>query len=111
ITWLLEPIRPRASVTTKWSGTMQHPLHNSKVGDTLMTFVHFAYHWTYMTLVFADLQTTRVGTVAGGSGDHILFNVMTHTLAGQSGVGDHGLEGIQKFCDMHECRNKCKNLG
>ncbi|KAJ3911434.1 kinase-like domain-containing protein [Lentinula edodes] len=111
ITWLLEPMRPRASVTTKWSGTMQHPLHNSKLGDTLMTFVHFAYHWTYKTLVFADLQTTRVETVVGGSGDHILFDVMTHTLAGQSGVGDHGLEGIQKFCDMHECRNKCKNLG
>ncbi|KAJ3993927.1 kinase-like domain-containing protein, partial [Lentinula boryana] len=109
ITWLLEPMRPKALATTKWSGTMQHPSHNSKVGDTLTTFVHFTYQWTYKTLVFADLQSESGGVT--GSGDYVLFDVMTHTLAGQSGVGDHGLEGIQKFCDMHACSNKCKNLG
>ncbi|KAK7438440.1 hypothetical protein VKT23_018052 [Stygiomarasmius scandens] len=42
ITWLLEPIR-NASTTKKWSGTMNHPSHTNKVGDTLHAFVHFAY--------------------------------------------------------------------
>ncbi|KAF8824200.1 hypothetical protein HHX47_DHR8000161 [Lentinula edodes] len=56
IVWLLEPMRPRTA-TKKWSGTMQHPGHNSKVGDTLTSFVHFAYQWTYETVVFADLQS------------------------------------------------------
>ncbi|KAJ3991959.1 hypothetical protein F5050DRAFT_1580486, partial [Lentinula boryana] len=57
ISWLLEPMRPRGIEPTKWSGTMQHPEHNSKVGDTLTSFVHFAYEWTHQTVVFADLQS------------------------------------------------------
>lgn len=56
IVWLLEPMRP-AKQPKKWSGTMQHPDHNSKVGDTLTSFVHFAYQWTEKGVVFADLQS------------------------------------------------------
>ncbi|KAE9403508.1 hypothetical protein BT96DRAFT_1080110 [Gymnopus androsaceus JB14] len=59
ITWLLEPLRPKTE-TQEWSGTNQHPEHNSKVGSTLTTFVHFAYEWTHKTVVFADMQCKTI---------------------------------------------------
>ncbi|KAJ7230476.1 hypothetical protein GGX14DRAFT_384416 [Mycena pura] len=33
----------------------------------------------------------------------ILFDPMTHTIAGNSGIGDFGLEGIKSFFHDHEC--------
>ncbi|KAJ3780281.1 kinase-like domain-containing protein [Lentinula aff. detonsa] len=94
---------------TKWSGTMQHPEHNSKVGNTLTSFVHFAYEWTHQTVVFADLQTSKVGSENGGT--NILFDPMSHTLGGNSGVGDHGNTGIQQFLRSHHCEKRCRELG
>ncbi|KAJ3747078.1 kinase-like domain-containing protein, partial [Lentinula detonsa] len=94
---------------TKWSGTMQHPEHNSKVGDTLTSFVHFAYEWTHQTVVFANLQTLKVGSENGGT--NILFNPMSHTLGGNSRVGDHGNTGIQQFLRSHHCEKRCQELG
>ncbi|KAE9397802.1 hypothetical protein BT96DRAFT_789121, partial [Gymnopus androsaceus JB14] len=110
IIWLLEPMRSTTRQPNKWSGTMQHPAHNSKVGDTLTCFVHFAYQWTEKTMVFADLQTMRVGDPESGGEWQVLFDVMTHTLGGDSGVGDHGLKGIQEFVNMHQCNKKCNDL-
>ncbi|KAK7435411.1 hypothetical protein VKT23_019673 [Stygiomarasmius scandens] len=63
ITWLLEPIR-NASTTKKWSGTINHPSHTNKVGDTLHAFVHFAYQYTQNFVVFADLQTAMYGSAS-----------------------------------------------
>ncbi|KAJ7279456.1 hypothetical protein C8J57DRAFT_1570189 [Mycena rebaudengoi] len=45
-----------------------------------------------------------------GDGIQVLFDVMTHTLDGSSGVGDHGKTGIQTFLKKHECANRCENL-
>ncbi len=59
IAWLLEPLRI-GNIVTKWSGTMQHPLHNSKVGVSITSFVHFAYVFSLNTIVFADLQSKPV---------------------------------------------------
>ncbi|KAJ3999268.1 hypothetical protein F5050DRAFT_1709887 [Lentinula boryana] len=58
-----------------WSGAMEHPLHNNKIGDTLTTFAHFTYQWTYKSLVFADLRSTEDITNL-----YILFDPMTHTI-------------------------------
>ncbi|KAJ3969764.1 hypothetical protein EV361DRAFT_963860 [Lentinula raphanica] len=109
IGWLLEPMRPKTAITKKWSGTMQHPEHNNKVGDTLTSLVHFGYSWTHKSLVFADLQTTKIGGTTGGL--YVLFDVMCHTMVGDSGVGDHGLEGIKTFVGTHICEKKCRDLG
>ncbi|KAE9390096.1 hypothetical protein BT96DRAFT_761649, partial [Gymnopus androsaceus JB14] len=108
ITWLLEPLRPKTE-TQEWSGTNQHPEHNSKVGSTLTAFVHFAYEWTHKTVVFADLQTMTMGSVEGTC--NVLYDIMSHTIGGDSGVGDHGLQGIQKFVEQHKCNIKCVGFG
>ncbi|KAJ7762670.1 hypothetical protein B0H16DRAFT_1455696 [Mycena metata] len=54
----------------------------------------------------------KVKTVVNedGEGMEVLFDVMTHTLNGSSGVGDHGKTGIQNFLKKHICVQRCVNL-
>lgn len=40
----------------------------------------------------------------------VLFDPMTHTLNGNSGIGDFGLEGINAFIRDHQCSEICKCL-
>ncbi|KAF9251019.1 hypothetical protein L218DRAFT_1065832, partial [Marasmius fiardii PR-910] len=49
VVWLLEPMR--TGTPKKWSGTLQHPSHQGKLGVTLTTFVHFTYEWSQKTIV------------------------------------------------------------
>lgn len=56
ITWLLEP--RRASSVEKWSGTLEHPPHSDKAGNTIDAFMHFSYIYSQQSLLFADLQST-----------------------------------------------------
>lgn len=83
---------------TKWSGTLAHPNHNGNlVGTTICAFAHFAYIFSQRSVVFADIQgvfnqsavtrslTSHIGTqtqLSPGVEGLILFDVMTHTVAG-----------------------------
>ncbi|KAL0062900.1 hypothetical protein AAF712_010221 [Marasmius tenuissimus] len=64
--WLLEPLRATTAPTTKWSGTMQHPTPTGMLGATMTALAHFAYKYTHNTIVFADLQSTRIAADKGG---------------------------------------------
>ncbi|KAL1942642.1 hypothetical protein VTO73DRAFT_4882 [Trametes versicolor] len=114
VVWLIEPRRSR--VVDKWSGTLDHPYHKDKLGATLDAFVHFGYEYSQSTLVFADLQTSkgllrpRDGREPGEKG-HVLFDIMTHSQAGVTGVGDHGEDGIRNFLSKHLCNPICEELG
>ncbi|KAJ7488724.1 hypothetical protein B0H11DRAFT_1912874 [Mycena galericulata] len=46
-----------------------------------------------------------------GEAVQVLFDVMTHTLDGSGGVGDHGKTGIKTFLEKHDCGNRCNRLG
>ncbi|KAL0955299.1 hypothetical protein HGRIS_004188 [Hohenbuehelia grisea] len=108
VTWLVEPKRPMS--VTKFSGTL---VHNSRRKDTcsqtVLAFAHFVFGFSKQTLVFADLQGTH-SQVKGRDG-LVLFDVMTHTIDGNSGMGDFGKKGIQTFVDQHVCNSICKALG
>ena len=54
IVWLLEPMR--GSSIERWSGTLKHPNHDNKVGQTMDAFMHFSYVYSQHTIVFADIQ-------------------------------------------------------
>ncbi|KAJ7109627.1 kinase-like domain-containing protein [Mycena crocata] len=99
IVWLFEP--RRSSKVKRWSGTNEYPAWNqNKLGSTLNAFSHYAYLFSQESTVLADLQTTAIDEQ--GQGIEVLFDVMTHTLNGASGVGDHGKPGIQTFLDKHD---------
>ncbi|KAK7001195.1 hypothetical protein R3P38DRAFT_2559268, partial [Favolaschia claudopus] len=40
----------------------------------------------------------------------VLFDPMTHTVGGNSGIGDFGLEGINSFIRDHSCGDVCNRL-
>ncbi|KAJ7100704.1 kinase-like domain-containing protein [Mycena belliarum] len=104
ITWLLEPLR--ASTIERWSGTLDHPMHADKPGKTMDAFMHFSYIYSQRSRLFADLQSQS----ASGNRASILFDVMTHTVAQDSGVGDHGLTGITAVLAGHICDTMCEGL-
>ncbi|KAJ7475381.1 kinase-like domain-containing protein [Mycena galericulata] len=107
IVWLLEPLRNPS--VTHYTGTMEHPAGRGQLAHTLSAFVHYAFQWSEGNLIFADIQGSsgRLSTNAMGI---IIFDVMTHTPEGDSGVGDHAVKGIEKWRDQHDCNSFCKSL-
>ncbi|KAH7889504.1 kinase-like domain-containing protein [Phlebopus sp. FC_14] len=105
--WLVEP--RRTTTVIKFSGTMQHPSTNDKRGITIAAFAYFVFEFSGHKLVFADIQGSPM-TVDGRDGI-VLFDVMTHTDAGHSGIGDHGKEGITSFIRQHKCDYICTGMG
>ncbi|KAF9522684.1 kinase-like domain-containing protein [Crepidotus variabilis] len=105
--WIVESWRAKA--VTKFTGTLNHSsVRADSLSQTVHAFAHFSYLFTKGEMVFADLQ----GTPAFNNGESvtILFDVMTHTLHGDSGIGDHGEEGIQSFLETHTCGEICAGL-
>ncbi|KAJ7573523.1 hypothetical protein C8J56DRAFT_903326 [Mycena floridula] len=107
VTWLLEELRPKGC--KRWSGTNNHPVQHSKLGTTLNAFAHFAFLYTNNTVVLADLQTSPARD-HHGKAINVLFDIMTHTINEDSGVGDFGPDGIAIFVDLHECVDHCRGL-
>ncbi|KAJ7580004.1 kinase-like domain-containing protein [Mycena floridula] len=106
ITWLLEP--ERSTRTKRYSGTNEHLTHNTKDGSTINAFQHFVYLYSQKGLVFADIQTSPSGDPANLA--DVLFDVMTHTVGFNSGVGDYGPGGIRDFLYQHKCVERCTKL-
>ncbi|KAJ7900789.1 kinase-like domain-containing protein [Mycena leptocephala] len=108
VIWLFEP--RRSSEVQHWSGINEYPAWNrNKLGSTLNAFAHCAYLLSLESTVFCDLQTA-MAINENGDGIQVLFDIMTHTLDGSSGVGDHGKTGIETFLTKHKCGNRCCNL-
>ncbi|KAJ7799065.1 kinase-like domain-containing protein [Mycena olivaceomarginata] len=93
----------------KYSGTLDHPRYSDKQGATINAFQHFSYLYSNNTLVLADIQASESHNPLSKAS--ILFDLMSHTLDGTSGAGDHGKEGIKTFVDQHECVQKCTLMG
>ncbi|KAK6984688.1 kinase-like protein, partial [Favolaschia claudopus] len=109
ITWLIE--RERGDVQLrKYSGTLDHPSYSDKQGATINLFQHYVYLFSRKTLVLADIQASE--SQDKHSHPSILFDLMSHTINGESGAGDHGEQGIKSFVDQHNiCVQKCAQMG
>ncbi|KAJ7026381.1 kinase-like domain-containing protein, partial [Mycena alexandri] len=110
VTWLLE--RERGNVQfRKYSGTLEHPRYSDKQGATINAFEHFTYVNSNKALVLADIQCKSSESYDVSNKAAILFDLMSHTLTGDSGAGDHGDKGIQTLVDQHQCGQRCIQLG
>ncbi|KAJ7239857.1 kinase-like domain-containing protein [Mycena rebaudengoi] len=90
-------------------GTLEHPRYTDKQGATINAFQHFTYINSNKSLVLADIQSSE--SHAASQKSSILFDLMSHTMTGDSGAGDHGDKGIQTFVDQHQCGQRCNQLG
>ena len=59
--WLVEPRRTKTVL--KFSGTLNHPNRQDKVGTTISSFAHFSYQVSNRELVFADIQGMNFATI------------------------------------------------
>ncbi|KAF9470206.1 hypothetical protein BDN70DRAFT_939932 [Pholiota conissans] len=41
----------------------------------------------------------------------VLFDIMTHSKDGNTGIGDFGQDGIKSFLQDHTCGKICQGLG
>ncbi|KAJ7785412.1 hypothetical protein B0H14DRAFT_2630575 [Mycena olivaceomarginata] len=89
ITWLLEPERGNVQFR-KYSGTLEHPRYSDKQGATINAFQHFVYINSDKSLVLADIQASESHNSAGKAS--VLFDLMSHTVTGNNGGGDHGVQ-------------------
>ncbi|KAE9383172.1 kinase-like protein [Gymnopus androsaceus JB14] len=109
ITWLVE--EKRSSTFTKFTGTVVHvPSSNGgETSNTVHAFAHYVHWYTNGQLVMADLQGNIKAQISNNGKDFlVLFDPMTHTVAGNSGCGDHGEAGIKGFVNDHKCNEVCE---
>ncbi|KAJ6470740.1 kinase-like domain-containing protein [Mycena vitilis] len=125
LTWLVE-LR-RSLFVEHFTFTLSHKMHKKDLrSGTIHAFAHFVWGHSNRTLVFADLQgkhwalglkakysqfTEGSPALVGHKDGMILFDPMTHTKNGDSGIGDFGLEGIKSFLQDHACGEVCRRLG
>ncbi|KAI0749544.1 hypothetical protein C8Q80DRAFT_1119794 [Daedaleopsis nitida] len=84
IVWLVEP--QRSALVDRWSGTLVQVHRENKRSATMAAFAHYSMLASEYSLVFVDLQSSY-GSLPTGSGDgHVLFDLMTHTISGESGM-------------------------
>ncbi|KAJ7587253.1 kinase-like domain-containing protein [Mycena floridula] len=107
IAWMLEYRRPPG--VQRWSSTTEFPTHTNKLGSTLNAFTHYTFIASAEQIVLADLQTAQ-SLDKQGNMVHVLFDVITHTPTGDSGVADHGIEGIADFSSKHHCVDRCATM-
>ncbi|KAF7368008.1 Kinase-like protein [Mycena sanguinolenta] len=107
IVWMLEPLRNAA--VTHYTGTMEHPAGVGQLAHTLSAFVHFAFQESRGGIIFADIQASH-GRLTNKTMGMLIFDLMTHTEEEDSGVGDHGPQGIERWRDQHDCNVFCKRL-
>ncbi|KAJ7182146.1 hypothetical protein C8R46DRAFT_1027952 [Mycena filopes] len=94
ITWLLE--RERGNVQfRKYSGTFEHPRYTDKQGATVNAFQHLTYVNSNKALVLADIQSSESHDASNKSA--ILFDLMSHTLTGDSELSVTFLELLTSF--------------
>ncbi|KAJ6473885.1 kinase-like domain-containing protein, partial [Mycena sanguinolenta] len=107
MTWLVEP--RRSSIVEHFTYMLSHKLHKKDSRSaTVHAFAHFVWGHSNRTLIFADLQGTPA--LVGHKDGMILFDPMSHTKTGDSGIGDFGIQGIKSFFRDHICGDICLRL-
>nr|VWP02366.1 APH domain-containing protein [Ganoderma boninense] len=106
--YLVEPVRLTTTVV-KFSGTLGATTRSDLRSLTVTAYAHYVAEQTACRYIFADIQGSNNAN-AGGKLSLTLFDPMTHTAEGTSGIGDHGPRGLQDFISSHTCNHICMAL-
>ncbi|KAJ7664900.1 hypothetical protein B0H14DRAFT_2658546 [Mycena olivaceomarginata] len=113
--WLGQETQVTPTQASGAAKSTSHSLSITKLGDKTsalrpsMLLRISPYGNSQKSIVLADIQGTPAHR--GGRDLMILFDPMTHTPAGDSGIGDFGVEGIRSFIQDHHCGDICRSLG
>ncbi|KAJ7030548.1 hypothetical protein C8F04DRAFT_1263844 [Mycena alexandri] len=110
LAYLVEPLRT-STIVEKFSGTIGGSDNiPNKVSATMAAFTHFILEKTACRIAFTDLQGSLHYSKAGGTQEFVLFDPMSHSLIGNTGVGDHGSAGIDDTIRTHKCSFMCTTM-
>ncbi|KAJ7231475.1 hypothetical protein B0H12DRAFT_1239951 [Mycena haematopus] len=127
LAYLVEPLRS-TTVVEKFSGTIGGSDNSpNQLSSTMSAFTHYILEKTACRFAITDLQGEYsvfrvnlgfilhlVGSLhcarAGTSQEWILFDPMSHSLSGNTGVGDHGPTGIDDTIRTHKCSFVCRSM-
>ncbi|KAN0109248.1 Protein kinase-like domain containing protein [Russula decolorans] len=105
--YLVEP-RRASSAVLKFSGALGMPHRFDRRSATIMAFSHFVLEEAACGYMFADIQGSMDRhNFAQNESALTLFDPMTHTPCGKSGLGDHGSQGFDNFITSHKCTGIC----
>ncbi|KAJ7638087.1 kinase-like domain-containing protein, partial [Mycena rosella] len=108
ITWLVET--KSSTIVEHFTFTLNHQARRQDLSaQTVHVLAHFVYGNSTRNIVIADLQGTPAHL--GGRDVLVLFDPMTHTPKGDSGIGDFGVQDIESFIRDHKCADVCRALG
>nr|VWP01454.1 Lmo1883 protein [Ganoderma boninense] len=102
--YLVEPVRLTMTVV-KFSGTLGSTTRTDLRSLTVTAYAHFVAEQTACRYIFADIQGSN--NAKTGKLSLTLFDPMTHTIDGTSGIGDHGPKGLKDFVSSHTCNHVC----
>ncbi|KAJ7171948.1 kinase-like domain-containing protein, partial [Mycena filopes] len=107
MTWLVEG--KHATTVEHFTFTLNHQNRRHDLcAQTIHAFAHFVYGNSNRNIVLADIQGTPAHI--DGQDTMVLFDPMTHTPNGDSGIGDFGVSGIKSFIRDHVCGDVCRSL-
>nr|VWP02501.1 Reducing polyketide synthase FUB1 (EC (Fusaric acid biosynthesis protein 1) [Ganoderma boninense] len=106
--YLVEPLRLSTTVV-KFSGTFGSTTRNDLRSLTVSAYAHYVAEQTACRYVFADIQGSNNAN-SSGKLSLTLFDPMTHTAEGTSGIGNHGRKGLEDFVSNHTCNHICSAL-
>ncbi|KAJ7118159.1 hypothetical protein C8R44DRAFT_558970, partial [Mycena epipterygia] len=126
LTYLVEPLRT-STVVKKFSGMVGgSDKRTNKLSSTICALTHYILQATACKQAFTDLQgKTRLIVMQflsdnltgslhcsrpGAVQEMVLFNPMSHSLSGTTGVGDHGPDGIEDTIKTHKCSFMCMSM-
>ncbi len=88
------------------------PLHTSHLVTVISLLCLLIFKVDDGFKLYVRVSNMPLGTPTNIDGHDglVLFDLMTHTLDGNSGIGDFGREGINAFLQDHQCGEICKCL-
>ncbi|KAJ6565605.1 hypothetical protein DFH09DRAFT_1363782 [Mycena vulgaris] len=95
----------------KFSGTVGgSDKRTNKLSSTICALTHYILQATACKQAFTDLQGSLHCSRPGAAQEMVLFDPMSHSLSGTTGVGDHGPDGIEDTIKTHKCSFMCMSM-
>ncbi|KAF8173505.1 hypothetical protein K438DRAFT_1827858 [Mycena galopus ATCC 62051] len=76
----------------------------------MSAFAHYVLEQTACRFALTDLQGSLHCARAGASQELVFFDPMSHSISGNTGVGDHGMDGIEDTIKTHKCSFMCRSM-
>ncbi|EJD48195.1 hypothetical protein AURDEDRAFT_183547 [Auricularia subglabra TFB-10046 SS5] len=105
VAWIVDPMLPSTDVV-KFSGSVQAGIGHDLASCTMNALAHYSFEVTHGEYLITDIQGIYEEDF-DGLNRLVLFDTLSNTLRGLTGVEDHGEFGAREFANEHVCSTLC----